>query len=332
MKNITTIGFGSWGIALACLLAKNGHPVTAWEFDPSMAERLERQREHTAFLPGVAIPCDIRITSCPEAAAKDAEIFLITLPSHAMAGAIPKFVPNFKPGQILISASKGFIADRSIRICEFLHEIAPMCKIACLTGPSHAEEVGRRMPTAVVAASPCEKTAETVQNIFTGNNFKVYTTPDIIGAELGGALKNVIALAAGIVDGLGFGDNTKAALMTRGSAEIARLGVAMGADKLTFAGLSGIGDLIVTCTSQHSRNWRAGNLLAQGKSVDEVLKEINMVVEGVHTAKTAQGLARKHGVVMPIVEEVNRVLFEGKNPADAVVDLMQRDKKDEYED
>ncbi|MCL2376632.1 MAG: NAD(P)-dependent glycerol-3-phosphate dehydrogenase [Defluviitaleaceae bacterium] len=330
MKKITVIGFGSWGIALACLLAKNGHTVTAWEFNPDMAQKLDAEREHKAFLPGVAIPKSICITSDVAKAAEGAEIFLITLPSHAIEATAQKFAPYFADGSILVSASKGFIQGRDIRICEFLTDFAPGCKIACLTGPSHAEEVSRNMPTTVVAASTCEKTAETVQNAFSDGSFRVYTTSDIIGAELGGAIKNVIALAAGIVDGLGFGDNTKAALMTRGIAETARLGVAMGADEQTFAGLSGIGDLIVTCTSRHSRNWRAGNLLASGAPVEDVLKEVNMVVEGVHTAKTAQKLARKYAVDMPIVEEINKALFEGKNPKDAVVDLMLRDKKDEY--
>jgi len=330
MKKITIIGFGSWGIALACLLTKNGHTVTAWEFNPEMARKLDEEREHKAFLPGILIPQSVCITSDIAKSAEGADIFLITLPSHAIESAMQKFAPHLVEGSILVNASKGFIQGKDVRICEFLQEFASGCKIACLTGPSHAEEVSLDMPTTVVAASTCEKTAEIVQNTFSGRSFRVYTAADIIGAELGGAVKNVIALAAGIVDGLGFGDNTKAALMTRGIAETARLGVAMGADEHTFAGLSGIGDLIVTCTSQHSRNYRAGRLLAQGKGAEEVLREINMVVEGVHTAKTALELARKHGVDMPIVEEVNKTLFEGKDPKDAVVDLMLRDKKDEY--
>ena len=328
MKNITVIGFGSWGIALACLLAKNGHAVTAWEFSPAVAAHLDTEREHKTFLPGVKIPKTIRITHDVKESAENAEMFLVTLPSHAIAQAIPKFVPYFTNDKIVVSASKGLVEGK--RICEFLAELAPMCKIVSLTGPSHAEEVGRHMPTTVVAASICEEAAKITQDVFSGGNFRVYTTPDIVGAELGGAIKNVIALAAGIVDGLGFGDNTKAALMTRGLAEIARLGIAMGADEHTFAGLSGIGDLIVTCTSKHSRNWRAGNLLAAGKSTDDVLKEVGMVVEGIHTAKTAQKLAQKYNVDMPIVDEINKVLFEGKNPKDAVVDLMLRDKKDEH--
>ena len=329
MKNIAVIGFGSWGIALACLLAKNGHKVALWEDNAALAEVLSEQRENKEFLPGVIIHDRIKITDDP-AWLEDCEIFVFALSSRAICGAVQILRPYFKEGQILVNASKGLIEDRLIRISEFLEEKAPMCKIACLSGPSHAEEVGRQIPTAVVAASRCEQTAEIVQDAFSCDSFRVYTTNDVIGCELGGAVKNVIALAAGIVDGLGFGDNTKAALMTRGSVEIARLGVAMGADAHTFAGLSGIGDLIVTCTSPHSRNWRAGNLLASGKPVDEVLKEVHMVVEGVHTAKAAQLLARKYSVTMPIVEEVNKILFEGKNPKDAVVDLMLRDKKEEH--
>ncbi|MCL2574543.1 MAG: NAD(P)-dependent glycerol-3-phosphate dehydrogenase [Defluviitaleaceae bacterium] len=330
MKKITVIGFGSWGIALACLLERNGHSVTAWEFNSEIAAQLDAEREHKTFLPGVKITESICITSNVDRAAQDADVFLVTLPSHAIATAILPFVPYFTTDKIVVSASKGFVGEKGERICKYLAELAPDCCVASLTGPSHAEEVGRDMPTTVLAASSCEKTAETVQDIFNGGNFRVYTSPDIIGAELGGAIKNVIALAAGVVDGLNFGDNTKAALMTRGLAEIVRLGIAMGADEHTFAGLSGIGDLIVTCTSKHSRNWRAGNLLATGKPTDEVLKEIGMAVEGIHTAKTAKMLAQTYGVDMPIVQEINKVLFEGKHPKDAVVDLMLRDRKDEH--
>ncbi|MCL2397359.1 MAG: NAD(P)-dependent glycerol-3-phosphate dehydrogenase [Defluviitaleaceae bacterium] len=330
MRNITVIGFGSWGIALACLLAKNGHAVTLWEDNAALAQMLEQDRENKKFLPGVVIPDSIKITHDAMVAAKNAEMFVFVVTSRAVEKAAEVLAPYFKGGQILVSASKGLIEDRQIRICQYLEEIAPSCTVACLTGPSHAEEVGRHMPTAVVAASHCEKTAEAVQDAFSGNDFRVYTTTDVVGAELGGAIKNVIALAAGIADGLGFGDNTKAALMTRGSAEITRLGVAMGADAHTFAGLSGIGDLIVTCTSRHSRNWRGGNLLATGKSMADVQKEVGMVVEGMHTAKAALALARKYSVDMPIVEEINKILFEGKDPKKAVGDLMLRDKKDEH--
>jgi len=330
MKKITVIGFGSWGIALARLLAKNGNSVVLWEDNPMLAQKLESDRENKDFLPGIIIPDAVEITSSLEIAVRDSEIFVFAVTSKAIYDAASILRPHFKEGHILVNASKGLIENRQMRICELLEEMAPVCKIACLTGPSHAEEVGRHMPTAVVAASRCEHTAEAVQDAFSGNNFRVYTSPDIVGAELGGVIKNVIALAAGIVDGLKFGDNTKAALMTRGMAEIARLGMAMGADEHTFAGLSGIGDLIVTCTSKHSRNWRAGSLLAEGKSAEEVLKEVNMAVEGIFTAKTALVLAKRYSVDMPIVEEINKILFEGKSPEDAVVSLMLRDKKDEH--
>jgi len=326
MKTITTVGFGSWGIALACLLAKNGHHVTMWEDNPEIAALIAADRGSKRFLPGIVIPGSVKITT-DASAAQNSDIIVFAVASHAIARLTHALLPYLSERQILVSTSKGLVDNK--RICQFLEEVAPTCKIAALSGPSHAEEVSRQVPTAVVAASRHEATAEAVQNAFSCDSFRVYTTSDVVGCELGGAIKNVIALAAGIVDGLNLGDNTKAALMTRGSAEIARLGVAMGAEQHTFAGLSGIGDLIVTCTSRHSRNWRAGNLLASGLSVEQVLAEVGMVVEGIHTAKSALALAREFGVEMPIVEEINKVLFEDKKAADAVLDLMQRDKKDE---
>ena len=326
MKTIITVGFGSWGIALACLLAKNGHKVTLWEDNAAIAKKLLADRENKDFLPGIAISDEILITTNPKAA-QNADIVVFAMASHSIVHNMQLLLPYLSDKQILVSTSKGLIDNK--RICQYLESVAPMCRIACMSGPSHAEEVSRQVPTAVVAASTCETTAEAVQDAFSCDSFRVYTTSDVVGCELGGAIKNVIALAAGIVDGLDLGDNSKAALMTRGSVEIARLGVAMGADQHPFAGLSGIGDLIVTCTSRHSRNWRAGNLLARGYSVEQVLTEVGMVVEGIHTAKSALTLAREHGVEMPIVEEINKVLFEGKKAADAVRDLMMRGKKDE---
>jgi len=326
MKTITMVGFGSWGIALACLLAKNGHKVTMWEDNPEVAVLITADRGSKAFLPGIVIPDSVNITT-NAAEVQNADIVVFAMPSHSIARNMQLLLPHLRDGVLLISTSKGLIDNK--RICQYLEEIAPNCRVACMSGPSHAEEVSRQVPTAVVAASTCEVTAEVVQDVFSNDSFRVYTTCDVIGCELGGTIKNVIALAAGIVDGLGMGDNTKAALMTRGSVEIARLGVAMGAEQHTFAGLSGIGDLIVTCTSRHSRNWRAGNLLAKGYKVEQVLEEIGMVVEGIHTAKAALALAREYAVEMPIVEEVNKVLFEGKKAEDAVRDLMIRGKKDE---
>ncbi|MCL2619578.1 MAG: NAD(P)-dependent glycerol-3-phosphate dehydrogenase [Defluviitaleaceae bacterium] len=328
MKKVSVLGFGSWGIALACLLHKNGHKVTMWEPNQPLAEMLHRERVNQRSLPGVVIPDEIVITA-DEILAADGDVMLVVLSSKDIPEKIAVIAPHLKSGQIVVNASKGLIKEPLQRITEYLEGLIPDCKVVCLSGPSHAEEVSRNLPTTVTAASPCAEVAKEIQDIFSGENFRVYTSTDIIGVELGGVLKNVIALAAGVCDGLGYGDNTKAALMTRGIAEIARLGVAMGADVQTFAGLSGIGDLIVTCTSKHSRNWRGGNLLAQGKNVEQVLTEVNMAVEGINTAPTVLALARKYNVDMPIVEEVNKVLFEGKDPKAVVVDLMQRVKKGE---
>jgi len=321
---ITIIGFGSWGIPLGILLEKNGCDVTAWDNENYVRELQKTRRNN--YLPDAVVPSSIRITSDVAEASEVAEIFLIALASREITNVAPLF--NFS-GRIVVSASKGLEETRQIRISEYLREVCGASKVAVLTGPTHAEEVLRGIPTAIVAASEDEKTAETVQKIFSSEKFRVYTSTDVVGAELGGALKNVIALAAGASDGLGFGDNTKAALITRGIAEITRLGVAMGAKEQTFAGLSGIGDLIVTCTSNYSRNWRAGNSLAKGNSLEHVLREIGAAVEGVSTAKTALQFARAHKTEMPIVEEINHVLFDGKSPKNAVIDLMRRELKEE---
>jgi len=318
------IGFGSWGIAMACVLAKNGHNVTMWEPNEKLAAMLDKERVNERSLPGIVIPSSICITADVDLACQS-DVVIMALSSKQVTDVMPIIVPKLRDGVILASASKGLIESRQMRITEYLAELAPNCKIACFSGPSHAEEVSRNMPTAVTAASICEQTAQKLQDVFSNENFRVYTSNDIVGVELGGVLKNVIALAAGMSDGLGYGDNTKAAMMTRGMAEIARLGVAMGANIYTFAGLSGIGDLIVTCTSRHSRNWRGGNLLAQGKDVSTVLAEVNMAVEGINTAKTVLALAEKYNVKMPIVEEINKVLYEGKDPKTVVKDLMNRD-------
>lgn len=324
MKKISVIGFGSWGIPLACLLEKNGHKITAWDNENYVSELLKTRRN--LYFPETVIPPSIEITYDIKTAAQ-AEIFILALASRDISSVMPLFAPHLS-GTIVIG-SKGLEESRKIRISQYLQELCKGCSIAVLTGPSHAEEVLKNIPTAVVAASQNENTAKMVQAIFSSDNFRVYTSTDIIGAEMGGVLKNIIAIAAGCSDGLGFGDNTKAALITRGMVEITRLGVAMGAKEQTFSGLSGIGDLIVTCTSKHSRNWRAGFALAKGKKLDEVLAEIGTAVEGVATAKSALELARKHNVEMPIVEEVNKVLFDNKSPQNAVVDLMLRERKNE---
>jgi glycerol-3-phosphate dehydrogenase (NAD(P)+) len=325
MKKISVIGFGSWGIALACLLERNGFDVTAWDNAEYVAKLLKTRRNE--YLPEVELPLSIKITS-EITDVEDAEVFVLALPSKAIGKIVPMFAPFFIGEKTIVNVSKGLEENSQIRISEYLKKICN-CPVAVLTGPSHAEEVLKNIPTAVVAASENENTASIVQKIFSSENFRVYTSADLIGAEIGGALKNVIAVAAGCSDGLGFGDNTKAALITRGIAEITRLGVAMGAKEQTFAGLSGIGDLIVTCTSKHSRNWRAGFSLAKGNSLDATLAEIGMVAEGIDTAKTALSLAKKYNVDMPIVEEINKVIFENKSPKNAVADLMLREKKEE---
>ncbi|MCL2199933.1 MAG: NAD(P)-dependent glycerol-3-phosphate dehydrogenase [Defluviitaleaceae bacterium] len=327
MKKITMIGFGSWGIPLGCLLDRNGHFVTAWDSSETYVDMLNKTGKSDC-LPDMVIPSSIKITNDIAAAAQGSEIFVCTLTSKNLGKFAPMFAEHFTEGTIIVSGSKGLEEASQKRISEYLRSLGKS-EVAVLTGPSHAEEVLLNIPTAILAASDNEKAAAVVQEIFSSDTFRVYTSTDLIGAEIGGALKNVIALAAGCSDGLGFGDNTKAALITRGIAEITRLGVAMGADAATFGGLSGIGDLIVTCTSQHSRNWQAGNALAQGNTLEQTLKKVGRVAEGIDTAATALELAHKYDIKMPIVEEINRVLFEGKSPKDAVTDLMLRELKRE---
>jgi len=328
MKKISVIGFGSWGIALADVLCRNGHDVLAWDGGAEYIAELRETRKNS-YLPQVIIPERIRLTNDVLEAANHAEIFVLAVPSKTIAATTNVFAQYFNADKIVISGAKGLEESKQIRISEYVRGLNGDCRFAALTGPSHAEEVLKGIPTAIVAASEDDAVAAAVQDVFSSENFRVYTSSDLIGAEIGGALKNVIALAAGCSDGLGFGDNTKAGLITRGMAEISRLGVNMGANAQTFAGLSGIGDLIVTCTSKHSRNWRAGFSLAQGNSLDETLKQIGMVVEGVDTAKAALKLARKHNTSMPIIEEINKVLFENKSPKTAVTDLMCRETKEE---
>lgn len=330
MKKITVVGFGSWGIALSRLLDRNGHRVTAWEFDKELAEQMKQTRKNELLLPGISIPQNIEITNSVEEAADNTDIYVFAVPSTYVRSVTKQFLPFFKKGDIIINVAKGLEDKTLLRLSEVIEEAAPMCRVGVLSGPSHAEEVAKEIPTTVVSSSKDEALAEIIQDVFMNPAFRVYTNTDLTGVELGGALKNVIALAAGVSDGLGYGDNTKAALMTRGLEEIARLGIAMGARRETFAGLAGIGDLIVTCTSMHSRNRRAGILLGQGKTLNETLSEVHMVVEGVNTARAAYELSVRHNVNMPIVTEINLSLFEGKNAREAVNDLMTRDKKDEH--
>ncbi len=328
-KKVAVIGAGSMGTAMAVLLSKNENDVSLWSPMQDEIDMLKEKREHITRLPGVKVPETVKLTTDMEQAVKECEVVVLAVPSQTTrqnCNAISKFISK---KAIVVTCSKG-IEDGSCKLLsEIMAEELPDNPIAVLSGPSHAEEIGRDVPTTVVAASEDIQIAQILQDLFMTPTFRVYTNTDVVGVELGGALKNVIALCAGVSDGLGFGDNTKAALMTRGIAEISRLGEAMGGSSETFAGLTGVGDLIVTCTSMHSRNRRAGILIGQGKSVDEALKEVNMVVEGVATTKPAYMLSKKLNVSMPITEEAYRVLFEGKDPRKAVIDLMTRDKKTE---
>lgn len=330
MTKLSILGAGSWGTALSILLCKNGHPVTVWSVLPDEVEMLKLHREHKDKLPGAIVPLDVDFTTDLKACASAVAVFVV--PSQTVRETARKIKPYLPENPIAVICSKGLEESTGLRLSEVVQQELDDARVVALIGPSHAEEVALGMPTTVVAASADQQAAEMVQDIFMSPRFRVYTGSDIVGAELGAALKNIIALCAGICDGLGYGDNCKAALMTRGLTEIARLGKAMGACANTFSGLTGMGDLIVTCTSRHSRNWRAGYLIGQGMPLEKALAEIKMVVEGVTAAKAAYSLSRKTGVYMPIVEQACKILFEGKSPALAVGALMERSKKNESED
>ena len=328
---VAVLGPGSWGTALAQVLAENGHDVRIWGHRASQVEEINTQHTNQRYLPDHHLPDSIRAFTDMEV--KDADAVLFVIPTKAIRSVAKELVAKLNTKPVIIHASKGLEQGTHKRISEILLEEIPTEKrkaVVVLSGPSHAEEVGRKLPTTCVIGAKTKKTAEYLQSAFINKVFRVYTSPDILGIELGGSLKNVIALAAGIADGLGYGDNTKAALITRGIAEIARLGVKMGGKIETFTGLTGIGDLIVTCASVHSRNRKAGYLIGQGRSMQEAMDEVQMVVEGVYSAKAAAKLAKKYDVPMPIVEEVNKVLFEGKSPAEAVDDLMLRESRSEH--
>ena len=327
MANVSVIGAGSWGLALARRLCKNGHDVTVWSHREEGVRELREQHENRSKLPGVILPEEIQYTSSLEQAIVGKDLCVLAVPSvytRSTAGQMKPFVTD---GQIIVSVAKGIEESTLMIQTDIISQVLPQVNAAVLSGPSHAEEVGRGIPTTCVISGPKRETAEYLQGIFMSPVFRVYTTPDTLGVELGGSLKNVIALAAGTADGLGYGDNTKAALITRGIAEIARLGTKMGAHMETFYGLSGMGDLIVTCASVHSRNRKAGYLMGKGYTMQQAMNEVKMVVEGVYSAKAAKSLAEKYDVEMPIIMEVNKVLFEDKPAADAVRDLMVRDKK-----
>ena len=329
MAKAGVLGAGSWGTALSVLLCDNGHQVTMWSIDENEVKMLNEKREHETKLPGVKLPDQLIVTGDLEDTVKGKDFLVLAVPSPFTRSKAAKMSPCVADGQIIVDVAKGIEESTLMTLSQQIRQEIPQADVAVLSGPSHAEEVGRRLPTTCVIGATTRKTAEYLQSMFISKVFRVYTSPDILGIELGGSLKNVIALAAGIADGLGYGDNTKAALITRGIAEIARLGVKMGGKIESFTGLTGIGDLIVTCASVHSRNRKAGYLIGQGRSVQEAMDEVKMVVEGVYSAKAAAKLAEKYQVSMPIVEEVNKVLFEGKAPARAVDDLMMRESRSE---
>ena len=330
MAKAGVIGSGSWGTALARVLSKNGHEVTLWSRREEESRMLREERENKSKLPGVKLPDDILCTTDLEQTVEGKDILVLATASPSIRSMAKKMAPYVAAGQLIVDVSKGIEESTLMIMTDVIAQEIPQCRAAVLSGPSHAEEVGRDIPTTVVAGAKDRETAEYIQNLFMNKVFRVYTSPDMLGIELGGALKNVIALAAGAADGLGCGDNTKAALITRGIAEMSRLGVAMGGHIETFNGLTGIGDLIVTCASMHSRNRRAGILIGQGKTMQEAMDEVKMVVEGVNSAKAAKTLAEKYGIDMPIVQEVNQVLFEDKPAREALADLMLRDKKIEH--
>ena len=332
MARVGVMGAGSWGTALALLLHSNGHEITVWSIDKEEVKMLSEKREHESKLPGVKIPDDIVFTNDISEGIIGKDVIVLAVPSPFTRSTSKAMCPYVEKGQLIVNVSKGIEESTLMPLTDQIEEEIPQAEVTVLSGPSHAEEVGRGLPTTVVVGAKKRETAEYLQKLFMNEVFRVYTSPDVLGIELGGSLKNVIALAAGIADGLGYGDNTKAALITRGIAEIARLGVKMGGKIESFTGLTGIGDLIVTCASVHSRNRKAGYLIGQGRTMDEAMKEVQMVVEGVYSAKAAKKLADKYGVCMPIVEEVNKILFEDKKPEVAVKELMERDGRIEHPD
>lgn len=324
---VQVVGSGSWGIALARLLANNGHRVRLWARDEDGPDLLRNERRSPHYLPGVLLPEAIEVSRETD---PDAEAVVLAVPSHAMRPVVNAH--RFSPEAIRINVAKGIENETLLRMDEIIREVHGPCPVVTLSGPSHAEEVAQGLPASLVVAGDDADICKQVQQVFMSDVFRVYTSPDIIGVELGGALKNVIAIAAGVCDGFQLGDNAKAALITRGLAEITRLGVAMGAQPLTFAGLSGMGDLIVTCASRHSRNRALGERIATGETPDDFEQTSHMVAEGVRTTKSAVALARKYGVDMPIAEQVYRVLFEGADPQQSVSALMERGPKAEWRD
>lgn len=331
MEKVCVLGAGSWGTALALVVAKKGYNVSMWTLNEEQCNKINKDKENIDYLPGVVIPDNIVVTTNIEEAVKDGTIIVLAVPSQAIRSVCKQIKPFVKDKQILVDVAKGLEKGTGLRLSDVCNQELPNNKYVVLSGPSHAEEVSRDIPTTVVVSSEDIHIAEIVQDIFMSPKFRVYTNPDVVGVELGGALKNIIAFGAGICDGLGYGDNAKAALMTRGIKEIGRLGVAMGAKASTFSGLSGIGDLIVTCTSMHSRNRRAGILIGQGKTLEETLAEVKMVVEGITATDVAYNVAKELNVEMPITNAIYSVLYDNANPDEVVTELMMRDKTHEVE-
>ena len=330
-KTVAVIGSGGWGTAISTLLLRQGYEVNLWSYLEEESKRLAEDKENKAFLPGVSLEGAIHFTHDLERAVKGAAFIVMVPPSKAVRQTAEALAPFVARGTVIVNASKGLDQDTQKRLSVTIKDAIPQAEVAVMSGPSHAEEVARCLPTTNVVAARTLEVAQSIQDALMCDTFRVYTSLDMTGVELGGALKNVIALCAGMSDGLGLGDNAKAALMTRGMSEIARLGVASGADVATFSGLSGMGDLIVTCTSMHSRNRRAGILIGQGISPKDAMEQVKMVVEGVYTTKAAYLLAQRMNVEMPITEQAYAVLFEGKDPRVAVDTLMGRDRKHETE-
>lgn len=328
------LGAGSWGTALAHVLAQNGHGVTLWGRDESVIQSINEQHRNNRYLPNGPLTTSLVASRDLKTSIADADLVVISVPSGSLHSLFEDFASMIPAHAVIVHAVKGFVRPDNVRVSEFIRQVCPEAsqRIVVLSGPSHAEEVVLGMPTTVVVASASQSAAEYAQDAFMNERFRVYTQADVLGVELGGTLKNIIALGVGLVDGLGLGDNTKAALMTRGLAEMTRLGLTLGASPFTFSGLSGIGDLIVTCTSAHSRNYRAGKLLATGLSLDQTLVRIGMAVEGVGTTLAAYELAQTHHVEMPITFAIRSVLSGQLAPAEAVRHLMERDKNHEMED
>jgi glycerol-3-phosphate dehydrogenase (NAD(P)+) len=331
-KKIAVIGAGSWGTALAVSLSGNGHIIKIWDVNAEHLKELEEKRENVKYLPEVKLPEQVQIAYTIEEALKGADVVLFSAPAQHFRSALENAIPFLQPEMVIVNVAKGIEQKNLKRLSEIANEKLPNSRYVVLSGPSHAEEVGRGMPTTLVAASEEIELAEYIQDVFMTDSLRVYTNSDVTGVELGGALKNIIALGAGISDGMGYGDNAKAALMTRGITEIARLGVKLGANLGTFSGLTGIGDLIVTCTSMHSRNRRCGIMIGEGMEPAEATKKVGMVVEGIYTTEAAYQLAQKEGVEMPITEQIYHVINGGSDAREAVKSLMTRQKKHETEE